>query len=85
MNVMTEAATTTTKVSTAMHSAFPFGLPNVEIPKFSAPKMEVPAPFRELAQNGIAQAKDNYEKMQAAADEITSILAQAFTRPRPRA
>jgi hypothetical protein len=40
--------------------------------------MEVPAAFRELAQNRIAQAKDNYEKMQAAADEITSILEQAY-------
>jgi hypothetical protein len=64
MNIMTEAATTATKVGTATHSAFRSGLPNVEIPKFAAPKIEVPAAFRDLAQSSIAQAKDNYEKMQ---------------------
>jgi hypothetical protein len=62
---MTEAATTATKCGTATHSAFRSGLPNVGIPKFAAPKIEVPAAFRDLAQN---RAKDNYEKMQAAAD-----------------
>jgi phasin len=78
MNVMTEAATTATKVGTATHSVFRSGLPNVEIPKFAAPKIEVPAAFRDLAQSSIAQAKDNYEKMQAAVDDMTSILEQAY-------
>jgi hypothetical protein len=72
---MTEAATTATKGGTATHSAFRSGLPNVGIPKFAAPKIEVPAAFRDLAQN---RAKDNYEKMQAPADEMTSILEQAY-------
>jgi hypothetical protein len=74
---MTETARTVTKVSTGTHSAFRSGLPNVEIPKFAALKIEVPAAFRDLAQNSIAQAKYNYEKMQAAADEMTS-LKQAY-------
>src|SRR6476469_559977 len=39
-----------------------FELPKFEIPKFEMPKMEVPAAFREFAEKGVSQAKDNWEK-----------------------
>ena len=38
------------------------------------PKMEVPAAFREFAEKGVSQAKENYEKMKAAAEEATDVL-----------
>ena len=34
----------------------------------------MPAAFRELAERGIAQAKENYEKVKGAAEQATDIL-----------
>ena len=71
---MSEPTTATAKAKTAKHIASPFGLPNYEMPKFDLPNMKVPEAFRELAEKGVAQAKENYEKMQEAANEMTGIL-----------
>jgi phasin len=49
-----------------------------EMPKFDLPKMEVPAAFRELAEKGASQAKENYEKMRAAAEEATDVLEETY-------
>lgn len=76
---MTETATAATTATTAKPSASPFGLPKAEMPKFDPPRMEVPAAFRDFAEKGVAQAKDNYEKIQAAAEEITSMLEQTYS------
>ena len=45
-----------------------FELPKFEMPKFDMPNMEVPAAFREMAEKGVAQAKEGYEKMKTAAE-----------------
>jgi hypothetical protein len=66
MSVMTEATTGANKAKTAKHTASSFGVHNYEMPKFDLPKMEMPGAFREMAERGVAQAKDNYEKIQAA-------------------
>jgi hypothetical protein len=39
---------------------------------------EMPAAFRELAEQGVAQAKESYEKLQAAADELAAVLEQTY-------
>jgi len=78
MSVMTEANTAATKAKTAKHTAPPFGLPNDKMPKFDLSKLEVPAAFRELADRGVAQAKENYEKIQAAAGEMNAILEETY-------
>ena len=57
-------------------SAFEF--PKFEIPNFEMPKMEVPAAFREFAEKGASQAKENYEKMKAAAEEATDVLEDTY-------
>lgn len=49
-----------------------------EMPKFDLPKMEVPAAFREIAEKGISQAKENYEKMKAVAEEATDVLEETY-------
>ena len=72
---MTDATTGANK--TAKHSASPVGMPNYE--KFDLPKMEMPEAFREMAEKGVAQAKDSYEKIQAAAEEATDLLKSAYT------
>lgn len=75
---MTMATTTTTKAKAEKHQGSSFGLPNSGIPQFDLPKMEVPAAFRELADKGIAQARDTYEKTKAAAEEATNVLKNTY-------
>ena len=55
-----------------------FEMPKFEIPKFEMPKFETPAAFRELAEKGIAQAKENYEKMKGAAEQATDMLEDTY-------
>jgi len=56
-----------------------FEMPKFEMPKFEIPKFEVPAAFREFAEKGVAQAKDTYEKVKAAAEEATDVLEDTYT------
>ena len=76
---MTEATTGANKAKTAKHTASSFGVHNYEMPKFDLPKMEMPGAFREMAEKGVAQAKDNYEKMQAVTVEATELLKDTYT------
>jgi phasin len=57
--------------------SFP-GMP--KFPAFEMPKAEVPAAFRDLAEKGVAQAKDNYEKVKVAAEEATDALEASYTK-----
>ena len=54
-------------------------MPKFDIPSFDMPKMEVPAAFREFAEKGVAQTKEAYEKMKAAAEENTEMLETVYT------
>lgn len=56
-----------------------FEMPKFEIPKFDMPSMEMPAAFREFAEKGIAQAKDNYEKVKSAAEQATDALEETYS------
>ena len=47
--------------------------------KFDLPNMEMPEAFRDMAENGVAQAKDNYEKIKAAAEGATDLLNSTYT------
>ena len=49
------------------------------MPKFDIPKMEVPAAFREIAEKGVSQAKENYEKLKAAAEEATDVMEETYS------
>jgi hypothetical protein len=55
-----------------------FEMPKFEMPKFEMPNMEVPPAFREAAEKGIAQAKDNYEKIKSAAEQATGVLEETY-------
>jgi len=55
------------------------GSPNYATPKLELPNMEVPPAFRELAAQGLAQAKDTYEKAKAATEKATDQLKDAYT------
>jgi phasin len=73
---MTESTTAATSTGTAKHTASPSGLPNFGIPKFDLPNMVVPEAYRELADKSVAQAKENFEKCQAAGEEMTAIVEE---------
>ena len=76
---MTEATTVTTQAKIAKNTGSPFGQPNYEIPKIDLTKMEMPAAFREIADKGVAQARDTYEKAKAATEKATDQLKDAYT------
>jgi phasin len=76
---MAEAATAAPKVKTTKPASAAFEMPKFELPKFDMPKVEMPAAFRELAERGVAQAKDTYEKMKAAAEEATDMLETTYS------
>lgn len=68
---MTEASTTQkTKAKDA---------PKFEAPKFDIPTFEVPAAFREFAEKGLAQAKENYEKVKTIAEDTTDAIEDSYT------
>jgi phasin len=77
---MTDTTTATaprTKPAKPVSAAFE--IPKFEMPKFEIPKVEMPAAFREFAERGVAQAKDTYEKMKAAAEEATDVLENTYS------
>src|SRR5215471_16235572 len=77
---MAEATTTNSpRVKSSKPSVGAFEMPKFEIPKFEIPKVEMPAAFREFAERGVAQAKDTYEKMKAAAEEATDVLETTYS------
>ena len=75
---MAEAATAP-KVKSTKPPAVAFEMPKFEMPKFEMPNVEMPAAFREFAERGVAQAKDTYEKMKAAAEEATDVLETTYS------
>jgi phasin len=67
------------EASNTMKSAFPqFGFPNFEFPKFELPGFEVPAPYRELTEKGIAQAKQNFERSKETAEEMGKLVESTY-------
>jgi phasin len=56
-----------------------FEMPKFDIPKFDLPKFEVPPAFREFAEKGIAQAKENYEKVKSATEQATDVLEDTYS------
>ena len=76
---MAEATMTTPPKAKSKPASSVFEMPKFEMPKFEIPKVEMPAAFREFAERGVAQAKDTYEKMKAAAEEATDVLETTYS------
>jgi phasin len=55
-----------------------FEFPKFGLPKFEVPNIEVPAAFRDMAERSVAQARDGYEKLKAAAEDTTSVLEGTY-------
>src|SRR6202035_1513534 len=72
-------ASTAPKAKTSKPVTGAFEMPKFEMPKFDMPKVEMPAAFREFAERGVAQAKENYEKMKTPAEEATDVLESTYS------
>ena len=75
---MAEATATNTSKAKAKPAPGVFETPKLEMPSFELPKVDMPVAFREFAEKGVAQAKDTYEKMKAAAEESTAVLEDTY-------
>lgn len=50
-----------------------------EFPKLAEfPKFEIPAAYRELAEKGLAQAKQNYERLRTASEEAGDLVETTY-------
>ena len=78
-NTVSTAATPKAKSKPVAVAAPAFEMPKFEMPKFEMPKFEVPTAFREIAEKGIAQAKENYEKVKSAAEQATDVLEETYS------
>jgi len=82
MAEITASATQTPKSKSkaiASVSTPAFEMPKFEMPKFEMPKIEIPTVFRELAEKGVAQAKENYEKAKSVAEKATDVLEDTYS------
>ena len=57
---------------------FPTQTPSFDMPKFDIPSFEVPPAFREFAEKGVSQAKEQYEKMKSVAEEATGVMEDTY-------
>jgi phasin len=55
-----------------------FEVPKFELPRFELPRFEVPAAFRDLADKGVAQARENWERVKAATEETTDLIEGSY-------
>jgi phasin len=78
-NTSSTAATPKAKSKPVAVAAPAFEMPKFEMPKFEMPKFDVPTAFREIAEKGIAQAKENYEKVKSAAEQATDVLEETYS------
>ena len=71
-SAQTKAAKAVKTAAEAPFDAFNMGMSNVE----------VPAAFRDLAEKGIAQARDTYAKFKSAAEEATDVVEDTYETAR---
>jgi phasin len=48
------------------------------MPNFEMPTMEIPAEFREFAENSASQARETFEKMKSAAEAATDVIEETY-------
>lgn len=82
----TEAKPATTKAKTektATATEFSaFSMPNFEIPTFEVPSMEMPAAVRDMAEKGVEQFRDAYERMRTTAQESSDMIEDSYETTR---
>lgn len=69
------------KTAKSAAETFATEMPKMEMPQFPQfdfPKVEFPAAYRELAEKGLAQAKQNYERVKAATQEQSELIEATY-------
>ena len=74
---MTET-TTAPKAKTTKHATASFDMPDYGIPKFDLPNIEMPEAFRDMAEKGVAQARDTYAKAMVTSEEAADMLESTY-------
>jgi len=70
---MNETTIGASKANTAKHTNGWFDMSQYEMPK-----MEIPAEFRAMTDNGVAHARDSYAKAKAASEEAADLLESTY-------
>lgn len=86
---MVDTTQTRKSTKTGGDKAWPF-FPGVEFPGFELPKLdaawaspfEVPLVLRDLAEKGVAQARQGYDRLQAAAEEAGAVAGETVETAR---
>ena len=55
------------------------GKPGLDMALFELPKIAVPGIFRGIAEQSVMQARENYEKMKAASEEMADVLRETYS------
>jgi len=81
---MTENTTADTKAKITKHASSSFwmpgyGIPKFEMPKFDLPNMEMPEALREMAEKGVAHARDTNAKAKVASEKAADVLENTYT------
>ena len=71
---MNETTIGASKANTAKHTNGWFDMSQYEMPK-----MEIPAEFRAMTDNGVAHARDSYAKAKAASEEAADLLENTYS------
>jgi phasin len=71
-DTFTAAASAASEATRAAFAQFP------QFPQFDFPRFEFPAAYRDLAEKGLAQTKQNYERMKAAAEETSGLFETTY-------
>jgi phasin len=54
--------------------------PRLDSPNLEVPNTEIPAAFRELAETGISQTREVYERLKQGAEQATAVLEATCTK-----
>lgn len=73
-----KAAKAASEGFTASEASKRSAYPQFDFPRFEFSRLEFPAAYRELAEKGIAQTKQNYERMKTAAEETSELVGNTF-------
>jgi len=78
---MTDANASPPRAKSARGAPSPslmFAMPTFDMPKFDMPKFEVPGYFRDFAEQGVAQARETCEKVNASVAEATDLFWNTY-------
>lgn len=59
-----------------------FAMPKIEMPSMELPSMEMPGAVRDMAEKGVEQFRDAYERMRSTAQESSDVIEDSYETTR---